>query len=98
VPRGLGPGGASVLIQGRRCPIVGTVTMDQIMVDVGQLDVEVGDEVVLIGAQVDPAGRGADALEITADEWAERLGTIAYEVVCGIGPRVPRFYRRGLQP
>jgi len=94
VPRALATAGAEVLIHGRRCPIVGTVTMDQIMVDVGGLDVEVGDEVILIGAQVDPAGRGADPVEITADEWAEHLGTIAYEIICGIGPRVPRFYRR----
>ncbi len=94
VPRALSPAGAEVLIHGRRCRIVGSVTMDQIMVDVGDLDVEVGDEVVLIGSQVDPAGRGADPDEITADEWADHLGTIAYEVVCGIGPRVPRFYRR----
>lgn len=98
VPRALAKAGAEVLIHGRRCPIVGTVTMDQIMVDVGALDVEVGDEVILIGTQVDPAGRGADPLEITADEWAEHLGTIAYEIVCGIGPRVPRFYRRRPPP
>jgi alanine racemase len=58
--------------------------MDQLMVDVGDVPVEVGDEVVLLG-------RDGDA-EITADEWAARLGTIAYEVVCGIGPRVPRSY------
>jgi len=47
--------------------------------------VAVGDEVVLIGDQGDEC--------ITAEEWAERLDTIAYEVVCGIGPRVPRRYR-----
>ena len=54
------------------------------MVDVGDVPVEVGDEVVLIGRQGDD--------EITATEWAERLGTIAYEIVCGIGARVPRTY------
>ncbi len=64
--------------------MAGTVTMDQLMVDVGDAAVEVGDEVVLLG-------RDGDA-EITADEWAERLGTIAYEIVCGIGRRVPRTY------
>jgi alanine racemase len=59
--------------------------MDQIMVDCGpDADVAAGDEVVLIGRQ------GAE--EITAQEWADRLDTIAYEVVCGIGPRVPRVY------
>jgi len=86
VPRRLSFAGGEVLIGGRRCPIVGVVTMDQLMVDVGDLEVEIGDQVVLIGEQGEQC--------ITADEWAELLGTIAYEVVCGIGPRVPRFYRR----
>jgi alanine racemase len=77
--------GGEVLVGGRRRPIAGTVTMDQIMVDCGpDADVAAGDEVVLIGRQ------GAE--EITAQEWADRLDTIAYEVVCGIGPRVPRVY------
>jgi alanine racemase len=84
VPRRLGVDGAPVLIAGRQCPIAGVVTMDQLMVDCGDADVSVGDEVVLIGRQGDE--------EITADEWAERLGTIAYEIVCGIGPRVQRRY------
>jgi alanine racemase len=84
VPRNLAQAGGEVLVRGRRCRIAGTVTMDQLMVDVGDLPVERGDEVVLIGAQ------GHEA--ITAAEWAERLGTIAYEIVCGIGPRVPRTY------
>ena len=88
VPRRLGTlpdrPGADVLIGGARCPIVGVVTMDQLMVDVGQLEspVAVGDEVVLIGRQGDDA--------ITAEEWARRLGTIGYEIVCGVGARVPR--------
>ena len=56
--------------------------MDQLMVDVGDDAVEVGDEVVLIGRQ--------GTAEVTAQEWAERLGTIPYEIVCGIGPRAPR--------
>jgi alanine racemase len=84
VPRALSATGGEVLIRGRRHPIAGTVTMDQLMVDVGDTPVEVGDEVVLLG-------RDGDA-EITADEWAERVGTIPYEIVCGIGPRVPRSY------
>ncbi len=84
VPRNLAHTGGEVLLGGRRCPIAGTVTMDQLMVDVGDGRVECGDEVVLLGRQGDE--------EITADEWAERLGTIAYEIVCGIGPRVPRTY------
>jgi alanine racemase len=84
VPRALSATGGEVLVGGRRHPIAGTVTMDQLMVDVGDTPVEVGDEVVLIG-------RDGDA-EVTADEWADRLGTIAYEIVCGIGRRVPRSY------
>ena len=63
-------------------PIAGTVTMDQLMVDVGDDEVDVGDEVVLLGRQ------GGEA--VTAVEWAARLGTIPYEIVCNIGPRVPR--------
>ena len=84
VPRNLGLRGAEVLIGGKRYPIAGTVTMDQLMVDVGDAAVEVGDEVVLLGRQGDD--------EVTAEEWAERLDTIAYEIVTGIGPRVPRRY------
>ncbi len=86
VPRGLSLRGGEVLVGGRRRPMTGVVTMDQLMVDCGDDDVAIGDEVVLIGEQ------GAD--RITADEWAERMDTIAYEIVCGIGPRVPRHYRR----
>ena len=82
-PRGLSDQG-QVLVGGRRHPLAGTVTMDQIVVDVGDMTVHVGDEVVLIGRQGDE--------EITADEWAGLLGTIAYEVVCQIGPRLPRRY------
>ena len=58
--------------------------MDQLMVDVGNTSVDVGDEVVLIGQQGDE--------RITAQEWADHMGTIAYTIVCGIGPRVPRRY------
>ena len=84
VPRNLGVVGGEVLVRGRRAPIAGTVTMDQLMIDAGDIPVEVGDEVVLIGAQGDD--------EVTAGEWAEHLGTIAYEIVTGIGTRVPRRY------
>jgi len=86
VPRRLGLDGGEVLIGGKRRPIVGVVTMDQLMVDCGDDHVDVGDEVVLIGSQ------GKET--ITAEEVAQHLDTIAYEVVCGIGPRVPRFYPR----
>ena len=78
--------GRRVLVRGRRRPIAGTVTMDQLMVDLGDEPVEVGEEVVLLGRQGDE--------EIGAAEWAGRLDTIAYEVVTGIGPRVPRRYER----
>lgn len=84
IPRRLSATGGEVLIRGRRYPLAGTVTMDQIVVDVGDDPVEVGDEVVLIGRQ------GSE--EISADEWAEKTDTISYEVVCDIGPRVPRRY------
>lgn len=73
-----------VLIGGRRYPLAGTVTMDQIVIDVGDEDIDVGEEVVLLGGQADD--------EVSADEWAAELGTISYEIVCSIGPRVPRRY------
>jgi alanine racemase len=85
VPRRLWNHGGSVLIGGVRRPIVGVVTMDQLMVDCGDHDVHVGDEVVLLGAQGDE--------RITATEWADGLGTIGYEVVCGISARVERRVR-----
>ena len=75
----------SVLIQGRRAPIVGLVCMDMIMVDVTDLaPVQVGEIVTLIGHQ------GQES--IWADEVADWIGTIPYEVLCGIGSRVPRLY------
>jgi alanine racemase len=85
VPRALGAVGGEVLVHGVRRPIAGTVTMDQLLVDVGDLDVEVDDDVVLLGTQ------GGE--HITADEWAERLDTIPYEVVTRLGSRLPRRYR-----
>jgi alanine racemase len=84
VRRGLSGTGTTVLIGGVRREIIGTITMDQLMVDCGDDDVAVGDEVVLIGRQ------GTN--EIRAEEWARTLGTIGYEIVCGIGARVPRRY------
>lgn len=88
-PRALSPGGAQVLIRGRRCPILGRICMDQLMADVSGLDgVEIGDTVTLIGRDGDE--------EITASEVAECEGTINYEVVCGLSKRVPRVYlKRG---
>ena len=84
-PRRLSQVGGEVLIGGRRWPIAGSVTMDQILVDCGPgAEVKAGDEVVLIGRQGDE--------EVSAWEWAERLGTIAYEVTCALSPRLPRIY------
>ena len=73
---------ADVLIRGRRCRVAGSVTMDQLMVDCGDLPVASGDEVVLLGSQDDET--------ITAEELAGPAGTIAYEIVTRIGQRVPR--------
>lgn len=85
VPRGLSAAGGQVLIRGRRLPMAGTVTMDQLMIDCGQdSGVAPGDEVVLLGRQ------GQE--EITAEDWASRMGTISYEILCGVGPRVRREY------
>lgn len=84
LPRRLSATGGEVLIGGRRYPLAGTVTMDQILVDVGDDPVAVGDKVTLIGRQGDE--------EITADEWAAKVDTISYEIICDIGPRVPRRY------
>jgi len=76
---------AEVLIHGRRCRVVGTVCMDQIIVDAGDTtDVAVGDEVVLFGRQ-------GDAL-LSVDEIAAVAGTINYEIVCAVSARVPRVY------
>jgi alanine racemase len=59
--------------------------MDYIVVDIGNDEIEVGDEVVLIGRQGDE--------HIRVEEWADLIGTINYEIVCQIGPRMPRRYR-----
>jgi alanine racemase len=71
-----------VWARGRRWPIAGTVCMDQFVVDFGDEPVSAGEEVVLFGP--------GDSGEPTAQEWGERLGTISYEIVTGIGERVAR--------
>jgi alanine racemase len=77
-----------VLIHGQRAPIAGLVCMDMVMVDVTRIaGAAVGDEAVIIGRQGEE--------QITADDIAEWTGTIAYEVLCTIGPRVPRLYQGG---
>lgn len=86
-PRQVSGKGAEVLIQGTRCPLLGRVTMDQIMVDVSDLETpaQVGDEAVLLGAQ----GREC----VTANEVAEKSGTIAWHVFTGITARVERCHQ-----
>lgn len=74
-----------VLIRGSVHPIVGRICMDQFMVDLGpDSNVTVGDEVVLIGTQEDET--------LTADDMAELLGTISYEITCAISKRVDRYW------
>jgi len=74
-----------VLIHGRRAPIAGTVCMDWILADVTDLpEVRVGDRAILLG-------RDGDAF-ISAEEWADMVGSITYEVFCGVSKRVPRVY------
>jgi len=90
IPLGYGDGvrralsnNAEVLVRGRRMPLVGTVSMDNITIDLGpETDVEPGDEAILIGRQGEE--------EILAEEIARRLETINYEVTCAISARVPR--------
>jgi alanine racemase len=90
IPLGYGDGvrralsnNADVLVRGRRQPLVGTVSMDNVTVDLGpETEVEPGDEAVLIGRQGEE--------QILAEELAGRLETINYEVTCAISPRVPR--------
>ena len=83
VPRALFAGGGEVLINGRRYPLAGMITMDQILVDLGDdSEVSIGDEAVLIGAS------GGERID--ADEWAKRCATISWEILCGISKRIPR--------
>lgn len=85
VPRALGRTNIQVLLNGVPRTIAGTITMDQLMIDCeSDSSVMAGDEVVLIGKQGEQS--------VTADDWAEALGTIGYEIVCGISPRIFRRY------
>jgi alanine racemase len=84
-PRHLSNRDAAVLVHGQRCALLGRVTMDLMMIDVSHIDgAEVGDEVVLLGRQVDE--------EISATELADRANTISWEIVTRIGSRVRRVY------
>ena len=85
VPRALGRTNIQILLNGVPRSFAGTITMDQLMIDCeSDSSVTVGDEVVLIGKQGEHS--------VTADDWAEALGTIGYEIVCGISPRIFRRY------
>ncbi len=85
VPRALSRTKIQVLLNGVPRTIAGTITMDQLMIDCeSDSSVMVGDEVVLIGQQGEHS--------VTADNWADALGTIGYEIVCGISPRIFRRY------
>jgi alanine racemase len=86
-PRALSNRGAAVLIRGRRCAVLGRITMDLVMADVTDLPVQLEEEVVLIGRQGEE--------EILATEVAEWAQTIAWEVFTGIGTRVARVYLHG---
>jgi alanine racemase len=80
-----------VLIAGRRYPVVGTISMDNLTVDVGRQDqIAVGDRVTIIGAD-----RGERQ---TAEDLARRAGTISWEILCGVSARVPRLYHRDGEP
>ncbi|NNC92101.1 MAG: alanine racemase [Acidimicrobiia bacterium] len=85
ITRRLAKIGGEVLIGGKRRPYAGVVTMDQVVITMGDDPVQAGDEVVLLGRQGEE--------EIDADEWANRLDSVSWEVLCGFGPRLPRRYR-----
>lgn len=88
LPRALARGGGEVLLRGRRIPIIGRISMDMTTVDVSGIpDARPGDVVTLIGRDLDS--------EITVDEVAERCGTISYEILTGLTPRLPRIYLTG---
>lgn len=81
-------GKGEVLVRGRRVPVTGTICMDWTMLDVSAIPgVAVGDEVTLLGRDHDDV--------ISGEEWAEKAGTITYEVFCQVSKRVPRLYKQG---
>ena len=85
IPRALATGGGEVLIRGRRVPIIGRISMDMTTVDLsGVPEVRPGDVATLLGSD------GVE--EITVDDVARRVGTISYEILTGLTPRLPRTY------
>jgi alanine racemase len=91
--RGL-TGKAHVIIGNKTFPVVGTICMDQCMVDIGDEAFSVGEHVILLGSAETPDGvaEGNPKSRITADDWADSLSTISYEICTGITSRVPREY------
>jgi alanine racemase len=77
-------GKSVVLINGARFPVVGTICMDMMMVNVGDADVAAGDRAILLGKD--------NGQEINCWDLAERIGTIPYELLCGFSARIPRTY------
>lgn len=88
IPRAVSPAGGQAIVRGRRVPIIGRISMDMTVVDLTDApQAETGDAATLIG-------RGGGE-EITVDEVARKAGTISYEILTGLGPRLPRVYVNG---
>ena len=77
-------GRGEAVLAGKKVRVAGRVCMDQIMLDVTGLEVKPGDPVLLLGEQ--------NGLSVTADDWAEKCGTISYEILTGLTARIPRVY------
>lgn len=97
--RSLSLKGTEVLVNGRRCPILGRICMDQMMIDLSAFDegeVFAGVPAILLGGtpEAEAAAYGYEPKCISAEELADRIGTINYEVTCNISKRVPRKYIR----
>jgi alanine racemase len=89
--RALSPGGGQALVHGRRVPVIGRISMDMTVVDLSEVPgAAVGDVATLIGRDGEE--------EITVDQVAARVGTISYEILTGLGSRLPRLYVDGTQP
>lgn len=84
LPRSAFDAGVEVLAGGKRCPLAGMVTMNQIIVDTGETELSPGDPVVLIGSQGDE--------RVTVEEWARRMKTVPHEILSRLGRHVPRAY------
>ncbi len=99
----LSPKGAELIIRGKRCPVIGNVCMDQMMVDLSEVpDAKAGDRVVIIGAAEDSFAGNEDnkpkadeetyCNPVTADELGALADTISYEIICGLAARTKRRY------